>query len=60
MLATEFIPHAVKLKVLQKLIKHEKIETTVKCGHIDDWMKRDAIRMLDELGDEPPMAVITC
>ncbi|MBC6988582.1 tyrosine-type recombinase/integrase [Hymenobacter sp. BT491] len=55
--ATEFIRRGGKVEVLQKLMDHEKIETTMKYVHVDDDMKREAIRMLDEL-NEPPMAVV--
>ncbi|UOQ75094.1 tyrosine-type recombinase/integrase [Hymenobacter cellulosilyticus] len=55
--ATEFIRRKGKVEVLQKLMDHEKIETTMKYVHVDNDMKRDAIRMLDEQ-NEAPMAVV--
>lgn len=55
--ATEFIRRGGKVEVLQKLMDHEKIETTMKYVHVDNDMKRDAIRMLDDQ-NEAPMAVV--
>lgn len=55
--ATEFIRRGGKVEVLQMLLDHEKIETTMKYVHVDNDMKRDAIRMLDEQ-NEAPMAVV--
>ncbi|MDF7810523.1 tyrosine-type recombinase/integrase [Hymenobacter sp. YC55] len=55
--ATEFIRRGGKVEVLQKLMDHEKIETTMKYVHVDDDMKREAIRMLDAQ-NEVQMAVV--
>ncbi|GAB3244090.1 site-specific integrase [Hymenobacter seoulensis] len=55
--ATEFIRRGGKVEVLQKLMDHEKIETTMRYVHVDDEMKRDAIRMLDEQ-NQVQMAVV--
>ncbi|MBO3272243.1 tyrosine-type recombinase/integrase [Hymenobacter defluvii] len=55
--ATEFIRRGGKVEVLQKLMDHEKIATTMKYVHVDNDMKRDAIKMLDALDDIPLMKV---
>jgi integrase len=47
--ATEFIRRGGKVEVLQKLMGHSKISTTMKYVHVDDDMKRNAIAALDAL-----------
>jgi integrase len=46
--ATEFIRADGKVEVLQKLMNHSKIATTMKYVHVDDEMKRAAINALDQ------------
>jgi site-specific recombinase XerD len=46
--ATEFIRRGGQVEVLQKLMGHTKITTTMKYVHVDNDMKRDAIQRLDE------------
>jgi integrase len=55
--ATEFIRRGGKVEVLQKLMDHEKIATTMKYVHVDNDMKREAIKMLDKMDDVPLMKV---
>ncbi|MGI4870462.1 MAG: tyrosine-type recombinase/integrase [Janthinobacterium lividum] len=45
--ATNFIRLGGKVEVLQKLLDHENIQTTMKYVHVDDDMKRAAIQMLE-------------
>ncbi|AMJ65059.1 tyrosine-type recombinase/integrase [Hymenobacter sp. PAMC 26628] len=45
--ATEFIRSGGKVEVLQKLMNHSKISTTMKYVHVDDTMKCNAIAALD-------------
>lgn len=45
--ATEFIRRGGKVEVLQKLIGHTIIMTTMKYVHVDNDMKRDAINRMD-------------
>ena len=47
--ATEFIRRGGKVEVLQKLMEHAKIVTTMKYVHVDDDMKRAATDRMDEL-----------
>ncbi|OON65491.1 tyrosine-type recombinase/integrase [Hymenobacter sp. CRA2] len=56
---TEFIRRGGKVEVLQKLMDHSKITTTMKYVHVDDDMKRDAIRMLDEQDENYPMMMVS-
>ena len=46
--ATEFIRRGGQVEVLQKLMGHTKITTTMKYVHVDNDMKRAAIDRLDE------------
>ncbi|UOQ66796.1 tyrosine-type recombinase/integrase [Hymenobacter volaticus] len=55
--ATEFIRRGGKIEVLQTLLDHGKISTTLKYVHVDDDMKCEAIRMLDDQ-NEVRMAVV--
>jgi integrase len=50
--ATNFIRLGGKAEVLQKLLNHSKISTTMKYVHVDDAMKCDAISALDALTAE--------
>lgn len=50
--ATEFIRRGGQAEVLQKLMDHAKISTTMKYVHVDATMKRAAIARLDAL-DSP-------
>ncbi|OGX91904.1 hypothetical protein BEN49_17985 [Hymenobacter coccineus] len=47
--ATEFIRRGGQAAVLQKLMDHAKISTTMKYVHVDDDMKRQAIAHLNAL-----------
>ncbi|MBC6698101.1 tyrosine-type recombinase/integrase [Hymenobacter puniceus] len=56
--ATEFTRAGGPVQVLQKLMDHSKITTTMKYVHVDDAMKRDAIAALDAQLPERPMNVV--
>ncbi len=45
--ATEFIRHGGTVQVLQKLLGHSKITTTMKYVHVDEQMMTEAIAALD-------------
>jgi site-specific recombinase XerC len=45
--ATEFIRHGGTVQVLQKLLGHAKITTTMKYMHVDEQMMTQAIAALD-------------
>jgi site-specific recombinase XerD len=45
--ATEFIRHGGMVQVLQKLLGHSKITTTMKYVHVDEHMMTEAIAALD-------------
>jgi site-specific recombinase XerD len=45
--ATEFIRHGGTVQVLQKLLGHSKITTTMKYVHVDEHMMTEAIAALD-------------
>lgn len=47
--ATEFIRRGGQVVVLQKLMGHTNITTTMKYVHVDDEMKRAAIAQMDQL-----------
>jgi site-specific recombinase XerD len=47
--ATNFIQLGGKAEVLQKLLNHSKISTTMRYVHVDDEMKCDTINALDAL-----------
>jgi site-specific recombinase XerC len=47
--ATEFIRKGGQVTILQKLLNHAKISTTMKYVHVDDAMKCDAVAALDAL-----------
>jgi site-specific recombinase XerD len=47
--ATNFIRLGGKVEVLQKLMDHEDIKTTMKYVHVDDDMKRAAIAMMEAM-----------
>jgi integrase len=47
--ATEFIRKGGQVTILQKLMNHTKISTTMKYVHVDDDMKCQAIATLDAL-----------
>lgn len=47
--ATEFIRKGGQVTILQKLLNHTKISTTMKYVHIDDAMKCEAVATLDAL-----------
>jgi site-specific recombinase XerD len=49
--ATEFIRKGGQVTILQKLMNHTKIATTMKYVHIDDEMKCQAVKELDLLID---------
>lgn len=49
--ATEFIRAGGKVEILQKLMNHSKISTTMKYVHVDDAMKQAEIDRLDALND---------
>ncbi|WP_161599411.1 tyrosine-type recombinase/integrase [Hymenobacter nivis] len=49
--ATEFIRRGGQVAVLQKLMDHAKISTTMKYVHVDDDMKRAAIAQLNVLDE---------
>ncbi|MFC7669260.1 site-specific integrase [Hymenobacter humi] len=49
--ATEFMRRGGKLEVLQKLLDHAKITTTMKYVHVDNDMKRAAIDHLNALDE---------
>ncbi|CCH00323.1 Tyrosine recombinase xerC [Fibrella aestuarina BUZ 2] len=46
--ATRFLRHGGRLEVLQQLLGHKKIETTMIYVHIDDDRKREEINLLPE------------
>jgi len=46
--ATDFIRRGGKVEVLQKLMDHENIRTTMKYVHVDEEMKRAAIEALND------------
>ena len=50
--ATNFIRAGGKIEVLQKLMDHEDIKTTMKYVHVDDDMKRAAIAMMEAMDTE--------
>jgi integrase len=50
--ATNFIRIGGRAEILQKLLGHKKISTTMKYVHVDDEMKRAAIAQLDALEAE--------
>jgi site-specific recombinase XerD len=50
--ATEFIRKGGQVTILQKLMNHAKISTTMKYVHIDDAMKCQAVEALDAMADE--------
>ncbi|WP_151087399.1 tyrosine-type recombinase/integrase [Hymenobacter baengnokdamensis] len=50
--ATNFIRLGGKAEILQKLLGHKKISTTMKYVHVDDEMKSDAIASLDAMDIE--------
>lgn len=50
--ATEFIRKGGQVTILQKLMGHTKISTTMKYVHVDDDMKCQAIAVLDAMTDE--------
>lgn len=47
--ATNFVRAGGKVEVLQKLMGHEDLKTTLKYGHVDDDLKRAAIAMLEAM-----------
>jgi site-specific recombinase XerD len=49
--ATNFVRAGGKVEVLQKLMDHEDIKTTMKYVHVDDDMKRAAIAMMEAMDD---------
>lgn len=57
--ATEFIRRGGKVEVLQKLMDHSKISTTMRYVHVDDDMKRAAIQMLDDQDDAIPLMKVS-
>ncbi|WP_345059165.1 tyrosine-type recombinase/integrase [Hymenobacter glaciei] len=50
--ATNFIRHGGNTLVLQKLIGHSKVSTTLKCVHVDEETKQKAIDRMDALDGE--------
>jgi site-specific recombinase XerD len=50
--ATNFVRAGGKVEVLQKLMDHEDIKTTMKYVHVDDDMKRAAIAMMEAMDTE--------
>jgi integrase len=49
--ATDFIRKGGKAEILQKLLNHSKISTTMKYVHVDDEMKMLAVAQLDALNN---------
>jgi site-specific recombinase XerD len=47
--ATNFIRLGGKVEVLQKLMDHEDISTTMRYVHVDDDMKQAAIAMMEAM-----------
>ncbi|UYZ61191.1 tyrosine-type recombinase/integrase [Hymenobacter latericus] len=56
---TEFIRRGGKVDVLQILMDHSKISTTMKYVHVDDDMKRATIQMLDEQDSTRPLMKVS-